>query len=249
MTLLTAARRVALECGLEVMDSLMMADRTAQEMLAIADDVAVRITESHDWTMLARTFEIPVGTDEFALPSDFDRFRQDAELFDGFGRRLDRVTSPEQRLGRPFVTNGGWWLEGGSIYLTTPGGVSGTYQSANRILSVDGPRQTFDKDTDQFILGDRLLELGMVWRWKASRGLPYGQEYDEFERAMTLARGRDGQRETITVGRRSLPPGVSLAWPGTIIPPDPVVPNPDPTPDPDPGGGGGVWDDSGTWSD
>lgn len=254
MSLLAAARRVALECGLELMDALPVDDRTAQELRAIADDVAARITESHDWQLLAREFVVPVGTTSFALPQDFDRFRQDAELYGDMGRRLSRVLSVEGRLSQPFPEAAGWYLNGNVLELTVPGGVSGTYQTSNRVVSADRSeaRQHFIFDTDEFVLGDRLLSLGMVWRWKASRGLPYGQEYDEFERAMTLARGRDGFRDTVTVGIRRLPSDVTLAWPGVIIPDYTPPPNPvdpvDPVDPTDPEGPP-VWDDNATWGE
>ena len=40
--------------------------------------------------------------------------------------------------------------------------------------------------SDFFLLPERIVELGAVWRWKRSKGRPYEGEFDEFEREIVV---------------------------------------------------------------
>lgn len=47
-------------------------------------------------------------------------------------------------------------------------------------------------DTDTGILDEDLLTLGLIWRWKAAKGFDFGQDFEEYEKQVVNALGRDG---------------------------------------------------------
>lgn len=49
-----------------------------------------------------------------------------------------------------------------------------------------------ERDDDIVLLDDESLILGMKWRWKRDKGLSYGEEFNDFERCIGEAIGRDG---------------------------------------------------------
>ena len=196
MTILSVAQGVAAVVGLEVPTSLYGdMDRTAVELQFLAADVAESICDSHDWSQLTRA--LSVTGPEMALPTDFRRFRVDAQLTDGT-HYLARLPGPS--------TSAGWYLIDGRIYLSGAGTATGEYQSSRYALSEGGAaKATFDVDSDSFALSERLLRLGMIWQWKANKGLPYGQDFDNFQKAKETEIGTQGRRAAFAVGRVRMP--------------------------------------------
>lgn len=52
----------------------------------------------------------------------------------------------------------------------------------------------FTKDSDTFLLDDKLLISGLRWKWKAEKNLPYAEEFKVYEDAATTAAGRSGSK-------------------------------------------------------
>lgn len=220
MTILSAVRSFAAVVGLEIPDRLFgVSDRDAVETQALAAEMAARIAEHHDWRALARQFTIPAGAATFTLPVDFARFRQGTAITTPAGRVLNRIdpATPD------YFPLGGWRVVGGIVLLSNPPGdvLTGTYQSNGYVVAENGStRAEFLHDSDRFALNERLLTLGMIWQWKANKGLPYGQDYDNYERAIGKAVGTDGPRTVLEIGGRSRFEGAKLAWPGILGTPD-----------------------------
>ena len=94
------------------------------------------------------------------------------------------------------------------------------YQSANWCTDSTGAttRSAFLQDTDLCLLDEDLITLGTIWRWKKSKGLEYGEDFNEYERQVMDAIGRDGAKDVISMegGRYEITPGVlvpSGSWP------------------------------------
>lgn len=49
----------------------------------------------------------------------------------------------------------------------------------------------FTADDNEFLLDDRLLTLGLIWRWKAQKGLDYSEDLQTYEIALAQAQVRD----------------------------------------------------------
>ncbi len=55
----------------------------------------------------------------------------------------------------------------------------------------------FTADSDTFLLPDVLLLLGLRWRWKAEKGLPYQEEQRIYETRLAEEAGGDGTKPVI----------------------------------------------------
>jgi hypothetical protein len=62
--------------------------------------------------------------------------------------------------------------------------------------------EQFAADTDENFLDDELFRLGMVWRFKKSRGLDYGEDHQSYEMHLAQVMGRDGGTRTLNMGGR-----------------------------------------------
>jgi hypothetical protein len=72
-------------------------------------------------------------------------------------------------------------------------------------------KKFFDADDDTCPLDDTLLLLGLRWKWKSEKGLPYAQEKTDFESAMAQFSGQDSTHGEISMSdqaRNSLRPGI-----------------------------------------
>jgi hypothetical protein len=58
----------------------------------------------------------------------------------------------------------------------------------------------FDLDSDFFQLDNRLLRLGMIWQWKADKGLPYAEDMQNYDRFVEKRMLKDGGPREIVVG-------------------------------------------------
>lgn len=64
----------------------------------------------------------------------------------------------------------------------------------------DVTRVGFTADNDVPLLSDRLLQSGLVWRWKASKGFAYQEDFNKHERNVMDAMARDGSKPVLSMG-------------------------------------------------
>lgn len=65
--------------------------------------------------------------------------------------------------------------------------------------SVGGTSATATNDADTPLLDDKLLILGLIWRWKAAKGLDYREDYTKYEQKITDMRGRDAGKPRLNL--------------------------------------------------
>ncbi len=89
------------------------------------------------------------------------------------------------------------------------------YESKNWIISADGMayRNLFSFDTDEFLIPDTILTLGLRWRWMAEKGLDYSELFNTYEKQVKDAIGRDGGKPTLHMDGEH-----RHATPGTYVP-------------------------------
>jgi len=227
MTLLTVTRDVCAAVGVMVPQTVfggINSNRTMQEMVALADEMAQRIAyDLRDWTVL-RTTATYVGdgvTTSFALPADFKRMLLTSNVW--------RSTSTQEPMmfvsdvdewvrRRSFNESGAWgeWiLMGGRLHIAPAMGVGvsarHSYLDKNCIaLASGGLSDRFTDDVDSFRLDERLLKLGMIWQWMANKGSPYAEPMGTYSDAIANAMGHD-QPAPIIIGRTLLPRGTRNA--------------------------------------
>lgn len=68
------------------------------------------------------------------------------------------------------------------------------FQSSHWALAQDGTttKARFTADDDTGRIEERLLTLGLIWRWKKAKGLDYGEDFRTYQMAALNSIGRDG---------------------------------------------------------
>lgn len=101
---------------------------------------------------------------------------------------------------------------GGRRYTTTAGGTSGAVPPQVTRGSVsdggvtwayaDNGYTQFAADTDNTILPQNIVVLGVVWRWKRANGLPYTDDRETWADAVGRLESRQGGAPTLSLSRR-----------------------------------------------
>lgn len=164
------------------------------------------------------------------LPADFRRFVPDSVYNRSTNRQVTGPLTPAQyqqmqvwpQLVAPYLM---FRERQSQLYLDPipPAGETIAYEYISSYWaksSAGVAKATFTSDDDTTYLDEELLKLDLRWRWKAAKGLEYGEDMASFERAKMLALGDDGGSGALNQGgpgyldpaiRYNVPEG---SWPG-----------------------------------
>ena len=232
MTLLTVVRDVCADVGVLLPTSVFSGitnNRTMQEMLALANEVAQQIAydSGRDWQKLQAIATIPGdGTaTAFDLPANFKRLLLTSEVWNSAntGTPMLSVADINEWIVRRNANRangyGEWILLGGQILIQPAMGVDTTatfaYMHKNCVTPEGGgANDTFLSDNDSFALDERLFKLGMIWRWKAKKGAPYAEDLGTYTDALAMLMGADKPAPTM-IGHLPISANtrVSYPWP------------------------------------
>jgi hypothetical protein len=229
MSLLSVVREVARAVGVPDVTSVfsnISGDRTMQEMLALANEMAQRIAyDDREWTELKLTAVLQGdgSATAFDLPANYKRMLLTANVW-----RSTSVNFPmlfisdtdewmNRRAAGIFQGQGEWILMAGQIHifpaLTVGETASFVYLDKNCVtLNSGGVNTEFLSDGDTFRLDERLLKLGMIWQWKAQKGSPYAEDMGTYGDAITHAMGAD-KPGPIILGRKPLSASATIGTP------------------------------------
>jgi hypothetical protein len=196
-TIADTLNRVARHCSIKTPSSWITANE--DEHVEIRDDFLREtvgdLLDRADWPQPigAQVTIAGTGVADYALPSDFRRLQRN--VYSVFDEQLDAP-------GIPVTTDGDWveLLDAGiagadRFYRLT--GYDGNYSisfeaapTTNIVLSYVSnnwkataagvPGTMFTAIDDILILPDRLIEAGIIWRWRERRGMPFQDKYNEF---------------------------------------------------------------------
>lgn len=199
------------------------------ELANIANEMAAMIAASHEWQILNKIAVITGDgtTEDFALPSDFDRMLDKSQLWStSLETPLSPISDRDDWLeldikSFDFVINA-WIIYGGQIHikpaLSTGVQVKYFYQSNLWGLNGATPISEFTADTNTFRIDERLLKLGIIWRWREMKGLPYAEDLATYERLLAKLAMRDKGSRIIRLGKAVLPRDTTVAYPQSIVP-------------------------------
>lgn len=202
-------------------------DRQMVELLHVANEMANRISKGHDWQKFAtiHTLDGDGTTEDFELPSDYDRMLIKSQVWSSsLETPLSPITDLDYWLGLDvqdfdFVVNA-WTIYGGQMHIkpALSSGVTAKffYQSNKIVTNAGNTKATFTADDDEFRLNEELLKLGMIWQWRANKGLPYSEDMRNYERALEREVVRDKGSRMIRVGKVRMPRDVRQAYPQAI---------------------------------
>ena len=231
MSILTVTEGVAAVIGIDVPTVLFSStEREHVELQHLANEMAERIWKAHDWELL-KTLETLSGdgaAETFALPSDFGRMIKKANIWSSrINTPLTHIISADSWLEldiRSFQFVIGVWTKiGGQIGIKPAMTATETakyYYISDLIVDpVSGAnKQTFTIDTDAFRLNERLLKLGMIWQWRANKGLPYAEDLENYETAKGELISEDKGATMLHVGKARTRRGVRISYPQAIVP-------------------------------
>ncbi len=219
-------------CGLTQPSSAVSnPDPTVTKFIAFAQTEVELTASDFNWRNLniAMTLTGDGSTTTFALPSDFERPLQGNFLFSTKypSIPLQGPVSSQELLGLKALpvtpTRPVWRLVGGVIEiwpaLAIGEIVNGEYRSTNPIVSGDGltrkPRWT--SDSDYALFPEVILRLGLIWRWKASKGLDYGEDFKTYQLERDKKAGHEAggrivrMTNTFDIGENQWPGIISVA--------------------------------------
>lgn len=199
------------------------------ELANIANEMAAMIAASHEWQILNKIAVITGDgtTEDFALPADFDRMLDKSQLWStSLETPLSPISDRDQWLeldikSFDFVINA-WIIYAGEIHikpaLSTGVQVKYFYQSNLWGLNGATPISEFTADTNTFRIDERLLKLGIIWKWREMKGLPYAEDLATYERLLAKLAMRDKGSRIIRLGKAVLPRDTTVAYPQSIVP-------------------------------
>lgn len=197
------------------------------ELTDLVNEVATDISKYQDWQALVR-FAVVAGDGtetDFSLPDDYDRMLQNAEVQDstawawGYRRVNDLNTFT-------YLVNTGWgpypgvWTLYANLLRFTPAPATATTATYPYITidivkdagSLAGKPQ-FTSDTDTFLLPERLLTLGLVWRWRENKKLDASGDQEAFIKALDEYAVKDRGSRAYRRNGGARVPGTHTAWP------------------------------------
>lgn len=198
--------------------------QTELELTDLVNEVAEDIAQYHDWQALVRLASINGdGSEEYPFPDDYDRMMLDSDVQDpnawfwGYFRYDDLNAFVRDKSFGPMPTPGGWIIYGGNIHFYPAPTQAATfpYISKNIVLDTStAPKEQFEADTDTFRLPERLLTLGLVWRWRENKKLDAAGDQEAFIKALDEYAAKDGGSKVQRYGSSGRRLAVGRAYSG-----------------------------------
>ena len=193
-----------------------------RELLGVAQEEGLELSRRYDWQKLTKekTFtSVATETQTSMVASDLDRFV--AETFWNRSKRRPfrgPVTAQEWQQVKSWTTSPvpEIFRYRGSDILVQPVPTAGDtfvyeYISTQWCESSGGTDQSaWAADADVGLLPERLMKLGIIWRWKAMKSFPFETDYQLYESQVQQAILRDKPQRTVNMalGERTRRPGI-----------------------------------------
>jgi hypothetical protein len=192
------------------------------ELCDLVNEVAQDIAKYQDWQALTKiavlsgdgsstTVELPYDYDRMVLDSDLQAPQNWAWGYTHFLNLNDFVFDQDRGVN---LTPGGWTIYGGNLQFSpAPSGETKFPYITNAwAVGADGTAKiAFTADTDKYLLPERLLTLGLVWRWRENKKLDASGDQEAFIKALDEYAGKDAGSSIIRFGR-------TRRWPNTVVP-------------------------------
>ncbi len=178
-------------------------DQQVLTLLGLAQEEGKTLARRHTWQVLQTEYTFPTvaSTASYALPTGFDRILIDTVFNRTRRRRMvgDLTPAQWQETQASLVTmvNPAFRIRG-SLFLISPTPtavetVAYEYITKNWCQSAGAVGQTaWAADTDTGVLDEELMTLGIVWRFRAAKGLDYSEAMQNYEIEVAKAINRDG---------------------------------------------------------
>ncbi|MBB5051122.1 hypothetical protein HNQ36_001076 [Afipia massiliensis] len=233
MTVLSAAQSAGIRLlGVKPTTLFSTSDAFAMELADLATEVATDIAEQYDWRQLHELaqFTGDGAAIAFNLPSNYDRMLKKAEVHskDWQTSNFRRVRDLDEWIYIQQTaisgTPGNWIILGGKFQSFPPlpiAEMAKFYYIRKAIVTGTGTggasKPAFTDDSDTFDLSERLLTLGLIWRWRSQKRMEYAEDLKNYELALEKAIAKDKGSNILTVGTQRVPSSSTLAYPGVLV--------------------------------
>lgn len=214
MTALTIVQDVAARLYLTVPNQVFTSnDPQTVQMRSLMNAVGRQVLRGYPWQNLRveGTISTVASREQSAVPSDFGYIVNDSMWNRDINRLIAGPLTPQEwqrELSGPTVTSVefAYRIMGDTFYVT-PAPSSGQtiyyeYVTKNWCTSSGGTGQTaMAADADISLLDEELITLGVLWRFKQSKGMDYSQEFADYDDRMSTLTGQDGGKPTLNLSR------------------------------------------------
>lgn len=228
MTILSAMQKAALRIYGQRPQVFFTSQRQfEQELVDLVNEVAEDVLQYQDWQALTKIGQVTGdgSTYAFPLPDDYSRMliKSDMQDANSWAWGYCHITDINEFLFRkahgfnPWP--GGWIIaENHFSFSPAPSGIATyPYISKNYAIGADGVRKSeFTADDDSFALPERLLTLGLVWRWRENKKLDASGDQEAFIKALDEYGAKDIGSRIYRTGNR-LRGNFSMAYPGAAV--------------------------------
>jgi hypothetical protein len=214
LTALTIVQGAADLLGLPRPASIGGSDTTTRQLLALTQEEGEELSRRHDWRGLIVPASITGDGSALAfdLPPDFARLASGAALWRE-NTLVMPLVGPVSNADWVAITNSitvgvqkAYRLIGGTIEVYPAMAANEVvrleYISSHWVISADSltRRSEFKQDADYGAIPERLLKLGLRWRWRAQKGLDYAQAQDTYEQELSREAFSDRGARPIAMG-------------------------------------------------
>ena len=213
MSLLSIVQNACNEVGFPS-PSAVVGNSDAAQYLALVNREGESLSR-HPWQNLIKehTFTLVTSDQDYALPTDYRYLIPSTQWNRSSKRRVIWITSEEWQFHKGWTSVNGLNLRARirnnefEFEQTIAAGDNGKtiafeYVSKYWTETSGGTeQQKFAADTDVGRVDEELLTLGLIWRFKKAKGLPYADDFGEYSKQLRLLKSRDGGARKINFGR------------------------------------------------
>lgn len=217
MTILSAIQNACSQLIIDSPDAVFSSsDVDIITLRNLANVEATSLLRLHDWQVLRKenTFTTSASeTQTGAIPDDFLRFVNGTMNNRSLNRPVWGPLTPQEwqrEKALPIYTspNFAFIQRGGDLLFSPTPSATNTiyfeYISKNIVSDSGGTgKQYFTADDDTLNIDEKLLDLGLVWRFRASKGLDYSQEKAIYDEILSSAVSQEKPSATISMDGRS----------------------------------------------
>lgn len=210
MSLLTIIQSAADKIGVK-RPTLVVSNNTPTiiQLLDYCNQSGDELMRSYDWQVLTKekTFtSVASETQTDMVATDLDRFINETFWNRTQRRPFKGPLSPQewQQIKATVVTpvREVFRQRGGDILIQPVPSAGDTFayeyvSTQWRTDTNDTAIDSFSADTDKSLISENLITLGIVWRYKQARGLPWEGDYAIYETQVKLRAMRDAPKRTV----------------------------------------------------
>lgn len=223
MSLLTLIRAACDRIGLQRPSTVIGAtDQTTRTLMAFANEEGQDLARLYTWQQLRKEKTFTTVATEIqtsSIPTDWLKF-----IPETFWNRTNKrplygpKTAQEWQQMKAWTSSpvvDSFMVRAGSIciYPAPTAGETCAYEygSKNWVLSSGDYYDEFQADADTTLVPERLITLGVIWRFKQSRALAWEGDFGKWETAFLQERINDEPATTNSfAGPREMRPGIGI---------------------------------------